>query len=84
MFGLFLLEVLGHFVLLAPLRFEKGTRRGHRLDDVAVRGGVVDEVQQVPHLCLDGVLTRSGLSRGGEDTHPVSPGAPLSFRTALN
>ena len=53
-FGLFLLEVLGHFVLLAQLRFEKGARRVHRLDDVAVRGGAADEVQQVapPVRCL--------------------------------
>ena len=54
MFGLFLLEVLGHFVLLAQLRFEKGARRVHRLDDAAVRGGAGDEVQQVapPVRCL--------------------------------
>ena len=34
--------------------FEKGARRVHRLDDVAVRGGVADEVQQVapPVRCL--------------------------------
>ena len=54
MFGLFLLEALGRFVLLAPLRFEKGARRRHRLDDVAVRGGVADDIEQVtpPVRCL--------------------------------
>ena len=59
MFGPFLLEALGRFVSLAQLRFEKGARRLHRLGDVAIRGGVADDIEQVasPGRCL--VLPRT-------------------------
>ena len=36
-------------------------------------------MSKLPHLCLDGVLTRSGLSRGSEDTHSCLPGLPDFF-----